>query len=71
MIISINCGSWGQVVVIKLVIDFGESVKVTLKGGMGKGVWVGEKVWGLLCISVVVEGACVRDCRELRLQLVQ
>jgi hypothetical protein len=42
---------------------------VALKRGGGKGGWVGEEVQGLLvfvalvCISAVVEGACVRDCK--------
>jgi hypothetical protein len=40
MIISINCGRW-RVVVIRLVIDFGELVKVALKGEVGKREVVG------------------------------
>jgi hypothetical protein len=61
------------VMVIRLVIDFGELVKVVLKrrggkrGGWGKrygGCWVLWPLCELGCISViVVEGACVRDCR--------
>jgi hypothetical protein len=43
--------------------------------GQKRGEWVGKEKWGLLgfvalvcgCISVVVEGACVRDCRGLGL----
>jgi hypothetical protein len=31
MIISINSQSWGRVMVIRLVIDYGELVKVALK----------------------------------------
>jgi hypothetical protein len=70
------------VVVIRLVADFGELVKVVLKrGGDGKsGRWVGEELWGLLgfvalcvfwCISVVVvEGAYVRDYMGLGLSIV-
>jgi hypothetical protein len=57
-----------------IVIDFGELVKFTPKGGVEKGVGVGTKwyggcwvLWHLCvfgCISVfVVEGACVRACR--------
>jgi hypothetical protein len=37
MIKFINSGSWG-VMVIRLVIDLGELVKVALNVGMGKGV---------------------------------
>jgi hypothetical protein len=63
--------------VIRLVIDFWELVKVALKAGRG-GKMIGE--WGkmcggfwvlwLLCVFgfifvVVVEGACVRECRDL------
>jgi hypothetical protein len=39
MVISINSGSWGGVMVIRVVIYFGELAKVKLKSGaMGKGV---------------------------------
>jgi hypothetical protein len=35
--------------VIRLVIDFGELVKLALKNGVGnRGGWVGEEVWGVL-----------------------
>jgi hypothetical protein len=79
MILCINNGNWGEeVMVIRLVIDLGELVKLALKREVSKGVdgwgnrygccWV---LWPLCvfgCISVaVVEGACVRDCRELEL----
>jgi hypothetical protein len=37
MIISINSRSWGWVMVIRPVLDFGELVKVALKGE-GEGV---------------------------------
>jgi hypothetical protein len=63
--------------VIRLIIYFGELVKVALKkGGRKRGGWVKMygSCWGLwllcvlVCISVVVvEGACVRDCRVLGL----
>jgi hypothetical protein len=62
--------------VISLVTDFGELVKMVLKRGGGKsGEWVGKELWGLLglwplCVFgyiFVVEGACVRDCRRLGL----
>jgi hypothetical protein len=76
MIISINSGSWGRVMVIRLVVNFGELVKVALKKGGKKG-WMGKRYggsWGLWplfvfeCISfVVVDGACVKDCRGLGL----
>jgi hypothetical protein len=67
--------------VIRLVIDFGELVKVLLrKGGVGKvvGRWLrGGGCWVLwpLCVFaciyfVVVEDACVRDCRRLGLYAV-
>jgi hypothetical protein len=66
------------VIFIRVVIDFGRLIKVELKRGVGKGVgewgkrygdcWV---LWPLCvfgCISVVVvEGACVRDCKGLEL----
>jgi hypothetical protein len=51
---------------------------VALKGEVGSGV-SGEAVWGYWflwslcvfgCISVVVEGACVKDCRGLGLYTV-
>jgi hypothetical protein len=46
MIISITSGSWGGLMVIRIVIDFGELVKVELKGGKG---WEGrETLWGIL-----------------------
>jgi hypothetical protein len=61
--------------VIRLVIDFQELVKVALKrvqervGELGKwygGFWVLWLFCVFGCISVViVEGACVRDCRGL------
>jgi hypothetical protein len=58
--------------VIRLVIDFGELVKVVLKREY-KGKRCGD-CWVLwpLCVFeyisvVVVEGACVRDCRGLGL----
>jgi hypothetical protein len=47
MIISINSGSWGRVMVIRLVVNFGELVKVALKKG-GKKRMDGEEVWGQL-----------------------
>jgi hypothetical protein len=67
MIISIN--SRRRVMVIRLDIDFEKLVKLILKGRGGKrGGWV---LWSLCvfgCISVVVlDGACVRDCRGLGL----
>jgi hypothetical protein len=49
------------------------------KGGGKRGEWVDEEVWGLLgfvalvhvvCISVVMDGVCVRDCRGLGLYTV-
>jgi hypothetical protein len=40
--------------VIRLVIDFGELVKVALKGGRKMGGWVGEEVWGLLGLVALV-----------------
>jgi hypothetical protein len=78
MIISINSRSWG-VMVIRLVIDHGELVKMALKKREEwEKEWVGELsfgsywvLWPLCvfgCISVVVvEGACVRGCKELGL----
>jgi hypothetical protein len=74
MIFSINNRSWWGVIVISLVIDFGELVKVALKEEWKK-VWVGGlRSMGLLnfvafvCIFVVVvEGVCVRDCKVLGL----
>jgi hypothetical protein len=75
MIISINSWNWGGVMVIGLVIDFGELVKVSQKrggrkrGGLVKrygGCWV---LWPLCVFGfisfVVVEGVCVRDCLGL------
>jgi hypothetical protein len=65
--------------VIKLVIDYAELVKVALKeSGVRKGVggWVKRYgccciLWPLCvfgCISIVVmEGVCIRDCRVLGL----
>jgi hypothetical protein len=62
--------------VISLVIDFGELVKVALKKAGKGGGWVKMyggcwALWSLCvfgCISVVVvEGVCVRDCRGLGL----
>jgi hypothetical protein len=60
----------GEIMVIRLVTDYGELVKLALKKGVGGwvkrygGCWV---VWPLCvfgCISVViVEGVFVRDCR--------
>jgi hypothetical protein len=41
MILSVSSQNWGGgLMVIRLVIDFGELVKVALKGGQEK-VWVG------------------------------
>jgi hypothetical protein len=52
MIISINSGSWG-IMVIRLVIDFGKLVKVALKrSGVEKGS--GEEVWELLGFVALV-----------------
>jgi hypothetical protein len=50
MIISTNSRSWQGVMVIRLVIDLGELVKMALKRGRGreKDGWVGSEVWGLL-----------------------
>jgi hypothetical protein len=72
MIISINSESWG-VMVIRLDIEIYDIVKGALKEEVRKGMvvrnwYVGCWVfWSLCmfgCISVVVvEGACVRDCR--------
>jgi hypothetical protein len=67
---------FGQVMVIWLVVDLVELVKVVLKGGVKKkDGWVGEEVWRLLgfvapvCVwmisVIVVECACFRDCRGL------
>jgi hypothetical protein len=43
------------IMVIKLVIDLGELVKVALKkGGWKKGGLVGEEVWGLLGFVALV-----------------
>jgi hypothetical protein len=53
MIISINSGSWGQVMVTRLVIDFGELLKVVLKKRGGK-KGRGEGVWGLLGFVALV-----------------
>jgi hypothetical protein len=82
MIISINILSCG-VMVIRLVIDYGELVRVTLKKGWVVGIrmvgWVESYrcCWGLWpvcvfrCVSVaVMEGVCVRDCRRLGLCMV-
>jgi hypothetical protein len=67
----------GWVMVISLVIESGKLVSVALKGCGKRGGWVGEEAWGcwVLCplcmfgyISViVVEGACIRNCRRLGL----
>jgi hypothetical protein len=51
MIKSVNSRSWG-VMVIRLVIDVGELVKVTLKRRGRKGE--GEEVWGLLGFVALV-----------------
>jgi hypothetical protein len=76
MIISINSGSWQEVMFIRLVINFGELIKVAQRKGQDKG-WVVREVWrllgfGPLCVfgclyGVVVESACVRDFRGLGL----
>jgi hypothetical protein len=63
----------GRVLVIRVVIDFEELVKVALKrghrkrGGQGKryvSYWV---LWPLCVFGytsvVALEGACVKDCR--------
>jgi hypothetical protein len=64
------------VIVIRLVIDFGEFIKAVLKRGVGGwekrygSCWV---LWPLCVfgyIFVVVEGACVRDFRGLGLYTV-
>jgi hypothetical protein len=73
VIISINSGSWGVMVVwLEIetwVIGKGGTKREEGKEGWGKryeGCWV---LWPLCvfgCIStVVVEGSCVRDCRGL------
>jgi hypothetical protein len=46
MIISVNSGSWGGVMVIRLLGGIGKGG--TKKDGWVKGAWVGEEVWGLL-----------------------
>jgi hypothetical protein len=62
--------------VIRLVIDFGEFIKMVLKRGeWEKGSWVGDEFWCLLgFVSLVCGwvyflccsgGCCVRDCRGL------
>jgi hypothetical protein len=65
--------------VIRLVIDLGKLVKGILRGGECVGGWgkryVGCWVLWPLCVLgyipiVVVEGACIRDCRELGLCIV-
>jgi hypothetical protein len=74
VIISINIGYWG-IMVISQLYKFGKMLKVVIKGN-GVGGW-GKRFggcWGLWplymfgCISVVVvEGACDRDCKRLGL----
>jgi hypothetical protein len=45
----------GWVIAIRLVIDFGELIKVLLKGGRWEKRWVGkEEVWGLLGFVTLV-----------------
>jgi hypothetical protein len=67
----------GQVMVIRLVTDFGGLVKVALKGGAGKRVGGGGRgmeaagfpgPWVYFCCCS--GGACVRDCRNLGLFVV-
>jgi hypothetical protein len=60
--------------VIRLVIDYEELVKVALKKGGWKKEWVGELrvnggYWILwpLCVFGYISGVCVRDCRVLGL----
>jgi hypothetical protein len=57
IIISINSQIWGGVMVIRLVIDFGELVKVPLKKGEG---WEKEWVGGLRGMGAV--GLCALMC---------
>jgi hypothetical protein len=58
--ISINTGSLERVMVIRLVIDFGELVKVALRrGGEKRSGWVGEFLRVLLCFVALV---CVLVC---------
>jgi hypothetical protein len=52
--ISINSQSCKGVIVIRLVLDYEELVKVALKEGVCEKEWVD---------GLVVEGVCVRDCR--------
>jgi hypothetical protein len=63
----------GRLMFIRLDIDIWVISKSgTKKEGVGKGLGVWGELWRLLdflalcvfgCISVVMEGACVRDCR--------
>jgi hypothetical protein len=64
--------------IIRLVIDFGELLKVALKRGNGKkgSEWVKmyEGFWAFCLLFVfgyisviVVDGVCVRDCKDLGL----
>jgi hypothetical protein len=75
VIISIN-SVLGWVMVIRLDIEIWEIDKGgTKRGGRKRGGWVGGGrdmgFVALVCVSVVVvEGACVRDCRGLRLCIV-